>query len=302
MMQIVAVIAIIAFIGFFSKFVDSTLGLGYGTILAPVLIIVGYPIYRVVPAVLMSEFMGAGLTALLHRLMGNIDSEIQSEDFKVSTLLSVLGIIAGATGVLIAVNLNELFVATYVSITVIVTGTMVVQGFRWRFSWHRLTAFGFIASLNKSISGGGYGPLVAGGQILSGRDSTKAIGTTAVAEAAVTGAAWLMYYYLGITDLVLDPFLELEIPLVIGALISAPVSALLINRIDAKTLTPLVGSAAVALGVYVLLQIIVGDIFAATVTVAIFLTLMLVISVIQYRRRAWKDVRNFQVPGGSGGA
>ncbi len=301
-MQIVVIVAIIALVGFFSKFVDSTLGLGYGTILAPVLIIVGYPIYRAVPAILISEFMGAGLTALLHRLMGNIDSEVQSEDFKVSTLLSVLGIIAGATGALIAITLHELFVATYVSITVIVTGTMVVQGFRWRFSWQRLTAFGIIASFNKSISGGGYGPIVAGGQILSGRDSTKAIGTTAVAEAAVTGAAWLVYFYLGITELSLEPFLELEIPLVIGALISAPVSAVSINRVDARTLSPLVGSAAVALGVYVLLQIIIGDFFAGTFTVAIFLTLMLIISVIQYRRRAWRDVRNFQVPGGGGGA
>jgi len=35
----------------------------------------------------------------------------------------------------------------------------------YRFSWKKITVLGLIASFNKGISGGGYGPVVTGGQL-----------------------------------------------------------------------------------------------------------------------------------------
>ena len=47
----------IAFIAFLAEYVDSTLGMGYGTTLTPVLLLMGYEPMQVVPAVLLSNYL-----------------------------------------------------------------------------------------------------------------------------------------------------------------------------------------------------------------------------------------------------
>ncbi len=54
-------------------------------------------------------------------------------------------------------------------------------------------AVSFVASFNKGISGGGYGPLVMGGQMLSGVDAKSAVGITAFAEAITCLVGFLVY-------------------------------------------------------------------------------------------------------------
>ena len=49
----------------------------------------------------------------------------------------------------------------------------------------RLPRLGLWASLNKGLSGGGYGPLVCGGQLLAGMNEKEAIGITSLAEGLV---------------------------------------------------------------------------------------------------------------------
>ncbi len=61
------------------------------------------------------------------------------------------------------------------------------------FSWKRLIAIGLISSFNKGISGGGYGPLVTGGQVLSGREARSAVGSTSFAEGLVCLVGLLTY-------------------------------------------------------------------------------------------------------------
>lgn len=268
----IIVFILILLLGLISKLVDSTMGLGYGTMSVPLLLIVGYPIERVVPAVLISEFLSAALTALFHAIQGNMRIEQESRDVRVSAVFSTLGIIGAFVGVLIGVTMSELFVTVYVSITIIIVGTLVAQGFRWYFSWPKVTIFGFLAALNKGLSGGGYGPLVAGGQILSGRDGSRAIATTAVAEAIVTAGSWLLYWWFGTAILSLESFMELEIPLLIGSIISAPLSAYLIKVLPHEETTRLVGIAAVILGIYTLGKTIFGD------TISIIITLLVAIA------------------------
>ncbi|MBD3404975.1 MAG: TSUP family transporter [Candidatus Lokiarchaeota archaeon] len=262
--------------GFISKYFDSTLGLGYGTILAPVLIIGGYSVYRVVPAILFSEFVSSAITALLHRLAGTISSDPESKDFKVSAILSTMGMIGAAVGVGIAVSFSELFITIYVAITVIITGSLVAQKFRWSFNYRKVTIIGFIASLNKSLSGGGYGAVVAGGQILSGRESRKAVASTATAEAVTTGTSYALYVLLERTELNLDLFLQLEIPLLIGAILSAPFAAYFVSAVKPDRLIPTVGTAAVLLGIYTIFDTLVQNPVAGVIAVVIFLVLIVV--------------------------
>jgi len=296
-MDFIILFTIILLLGLFGKMMDSMLGLGYGTLIVPILIIAGHSIQRVVPAVLISEFLASGLTAIFHRLVGNISGDVDSPDFKVSTLLSVMGVVGAIIGVTIVTNLSELFVVVYVGLTVIITGMLVVQRFRWYFSWKKITVFGLIASFNKALSGGGYGTIIAGGQILSGRDTTKALGTTSVAEAVTTGTSWLLYFLFGYTLLtwqdvismnpftIISIFQELEIPLIIGALLSAPISVYFIKTTDSTRLTPFIGVAAVAFGIFAIVKSIGGFDTAIVITGVIMVLFVVIITILEYRNK-----------------
>ena len=55
------------------EYVDSSLGMGYGTTLTPVLLLAGFEPLQIVPAVLLSEFVTGLAAGLLHHHEGNID-------------------------------------------------------------------------------------------------------------------------------------------------------------------------------------------------------------------------------------
>ena len=146
---------------------------------------------------------------------------------------------------------------------------------------------GFVASLNKGLSGGGYGPIIAGGQILTGRDEKRAIASTSTAEAVTTATSWGLYVLLGQVIPSSDSFLALEIPLTVGAILSAPIAAVLIYRIEPRNLIPFVGSGAVIIGIYVVMNSLVGDPIAILITVIIFVLLFYVVSTSEYHRRKY---------------
>jgi uncharacterized protein len=278
-------ILFLVLVGFIAKLVDSTLGLGYGTVLVPSLLLLGFPIDRVIPGVLLSEFISSALTAISHRGMGTISSHPRSEDFKVSFVLSTLGVIGAAAGVLVALSTPSTFITFYVLVTVIFTGTLVIAGFKWKFSWGRITVLGFIASLNKALSGGGYGPIVAGGQMISGRDSKEALGTTSTAEAFTTGASWFLYILVGTASLAWSVLSVFEIPLLVGAAASAPVAAYAVNKVDSQNVTPFVGATAVSLSFIAMTNLIFGGIIAIGVALVALISLVFGAGWLQYERR-----------------
>ena len=63
----------IGVIAFLAEYVDSALGMGYGTTLTPVLLMMGYEPMQVVPAVLLSELFTGLFAGLAHHNEGNAD-------------------------------------------------------------------------------------------------------------------------------------------------------------------------------------------------------------------------------------
>ena len=51
---------------FICEFIDSSLGMGYGTILSPVLIIMGFDPLVAIPALLLSQAVGGFTAAIFH--------------------------------------------------------------------------------------------------------------------------------------------------------------------------------------------------------------------------------------------
>ena len=120
----------------------------------------------------------------------------------------------------------------------------------FRFSWRRITLLGMIASFNKGMSGGGYGPVVTGGQLLSGVEGRNAIGITSLAEGLTCLVGVVMYLLLG-----KGLGLELAPYLMIGAVASVPLSAMTVRRLRTKGLRLLIGIATLILGTVTLIKL-----------------------------------------------
>ncbi len=229
-----------------AEYVDSTLGMGYGTSLTPILLLLGYSPLQVVPAVLLSELATGLLAAGLHHGVGNVNFRRGSHDLKVALTLGGLSVIGAVIAAVLAVSLPTKVVKLYIAAIVLVMGVLILlRGRRsLSFSWGRLVGIGAVASFNKGISGGGYGPLVTAGQIVSGVSPKNAVGITSLAEGltCVVGV---------VTYLALRPGTSWELapPLLLGAILSVPLAALTVKWLPERAFTLAIGASVLILGV-----------------------------------------------------
>ncbi len=63
---------------FLAEYVDSTLGMGYGTLLTPLLLLTGFSPLDVVPCVLLSEFLTGLLAGFTHHKARNVNLSLKS--------------------------------------------------------------------------------------------------------------------------------------------------------------------------------------------------------------------------------
>jgi uncharacterized membrane protein YfcA len=113
-----------------------------------------------------------------------------------------------------------------------------------KFSFWKITGLGLFASFNKGLTGGGYGPIVCAGQILSGVQGKNAIGITALAEGITCLAAVACYLLFGgqSVDWKLAPWV------LIGAVLSVPLSAKSVKFIPERKLKAAIAILTIALG------------------------------------------------------
>ena len=232
---------------------DASLGMGYGTLLTPMLLIIGFCPLEVVPAVLVSQLAGDFLAAFFHHRFENVNLSIGSKYFKVSVALAILGLAASVIAVLIAVNLPTLYLNLYIGISAASLGLIILAAKNkgYSFSWVRLLCLGSLASFNKSISGGGYGPVVIAGQILTGVEVKGAIGITALAEGVTCLVAVFMYFLVG-----KNADWLLSILLLIGVTFSSPVAAFIVKKIESKTMKSIIGISTFTVGLLTILKIL----------------------------------------------
>ena len=232
------------------EFIDSYLGMMYGTILSPVLLIAGFSPLIVVPSVLLSQAAGGFIASFRHHKFKNASFKLKSRDFKIASVIIGLGIIAVIFGAFVGVNIPKLWLKTYIGILCIVMGGIVLRNKAFKFSWNKIAGIGIISSFNKALSGGGFGPIVASGQIISGRDGKKAIGTTDFAEAPICLLAFMSWML--IKEL---PELNLLLPLTIGAIIGGFFGPLALSKFKSKTRLKLtIGALVIILGCWTLLK------------------------------------------------
>jgi uncharacterized membrane protein YfcA len=199
--------------GLLGELLDSSLGMLYGTILSPVLIIAGYDPLVVVPSILLTQAVGGFVAAGMHHRLRNANFRVDNKalkrgdgsgvirslkratprDVKVVLVVSVLGVLASVFAATVATNVPKAALTTYIGALVLVMGVILIARSKFTFSWRKILAIGAISAFNKGLSGGGFGPLLTAGQMISGRESRSAVGATTLSEAPICIAGFLAY-------------------------------------------------------------------------------------------------------------
>lgn len=241
-------------LAFGCEFIDSSLGMGYGTSLTPLLLLLGYDPIQIVPTILLSEFVTGLLAAFGHHRSENVNFRRNSKDTKVAVLLSAFAVVGAIVSVCIAVSLPKDVLSLVIAIIIISMGVYLLFSLtqKPRFSWTKIAALGFIASVNKGLSGGGYGPLVTGGQILAGNGVKNSVGITSFSESVTCLVGVLAYFILSQeADWSLAPWMLL------GAVLSVPFSVRAVKHISDTSAKKLIAIAIIILGGLTLYKVVV---------------------------------------------
>jgi len=243
----------LALIALVCEYVDSTLGMGYGTTLTPLLLILPFGLdpLTIVPAVLISELFTGIAGGISHNEAGNLNLKPGTMDFKIAMTLAVCSMVGAVLAVIIAVNIDKTTLKLVIGGIVLAVGIVLVatKGAKFRFSWKKILALGLIASFNKALSGGGYGPVVMGGQLVSGVKGKSAIGITSLAEGLTCLVGVILFVIAGkITDL------SLALPLTLGAVCSIPFSAYTVRQMHQKWLVTAIAVLTIVLGTWTILK------------------------------------------------
>lgn len=253
-MDIFQISLLIVLFAFICEYIDSSLGMGYGTALTPLLLIMGYRPLQVVPAVLLSELLTGLTAAFLHHRFKNSNFKLKSADTKIALIMASCSVVGTLAAIVIALSLPILYVKLYISLLVLMMGVIILVTLnrKFLFSWKKIVSLGLLASFNKGISGGGYGPVVTSGQILSGVNLKNAIGITSLAE-GLTCLVGVITYFL-FTNHTIE--WDLAPSLVLGAILSVPLATYTVKKFKGKHLRTVVGWATLALGLVSLGKII----------------------------------------------
>ncbi len=227
--------------------------MGYGTTLTPLLLLAGFEPLQVVPCILLSEFAAGLSAAFMHHRDGNVDFWRDRKARSAAVSLSLLSVIGAIAAVFFAISIPVVWLKATIAIVICFSGVAVLATRRRKrpCRLRNLVVVGMVAAFNKGMSGGGYGPLVTSGQMVSGLSPRKAVAITSLCE-SLTCAVGLIAY------LVLRGSIEwaLALPLTMGAMLSIPMATMTVKKVPEKALQGTVGIATCLLGVLSLVRLI----------------------------------------------
>lgn len=205
-------------LAFTFELMDSAAGMGFGTALAPVLFLLGYTPLQVTPVLLISEAITGVISGGVHHELKNASFSFRPLNDATRMMLLMGGVGAAASVVSIvltyfALTLPDAYIETYVAVLVLVMGVIGLVRARLvttiDYRPHRILGFAVLAGVNKGIGGGGYGPVVTLGQILSGVYEKSATAIASLAESIVSVVGVLTFFVISTqgveVDLVLLP-------------------------------------------------------------------------------------------------
>ncbi len=247
--EIIITVIIAAFL---LEFFDSAVGMGFGT-LTPVLLLLGYPPLQVVPAVLFASAALSFSAGIMHHNMKNVNF-YKKENKKILCIFLGFGILAILVGAFIAVNIPEYLLDIYIGLLTLAIGIIILRKFKIqrKISFKRITVFASIAALNKGITGGGFGPVLSGGQIISGVKSKRAVGMTQLTEGLLSIIGVLGHMFFQQNN---SLNWSLIASLLIGGFLSMPLAVYAVKISEPKKIRVTMGIISIIIGVSVILKI-----------------------------------------------
>lgn len=258
---------------FICELIDSSLGMGYGTILSPLLLIMGFNPIIAIPSILLSQAFGGLFASLFHHHFHNVSFKSSSKDLKITMVIAGFGILATILAAIVAINIPKIILTSYIGILVIIMGVIIFINKKFNFTWKKIIGLSILSAFNKGLSGGGFGPIVTSGQILSGQKHKSAIGVTTLAEAPICIIAFFAYIIAGTCKVIEKPLLsipfkdfskflfsnemirwELILALLLGSILAAPFGALITKKINDKIIHIILGILIFTLGIWTLIK------------------------------------------------
>lgn len=233
-MQIDQVLLLFAAVGFAAQLIDGTLGGGFGVISSSVLIATGVPPAAASAGVHAVKVVTAPISGISHALAGNVEWRL----FWRLAIPGVAGAVAGASLLLwLPAGIAKPVIQTYLAIV----GFILVLRRPLHHTRHRDPKYaeplGLVAGFLDAGGGGGWGPICTPNLILQGVMPRKAVGTVNLAEFFVALASSITF----IMALGWGALGHAVLGLLIGAVIAAPLGALLARRLHPGALVRLVG-------------------------------------------------------------
>lgn len=254
--ELAALTLIIVFLTALScEYIDSALGMGYGTTLTPLLLLAGFEPLQIVPAILFSECLTGLAAGLLHHRDGNVDFLRDRRAIHTVVLLSILSAAGAIAAVTVALKIPKVWLSGIIAVIILSVGVVILATVRRQLRYRRghIIAVGAIAAFNKGLSGGGYGPLVTGGQVVSGLPAKHAVAITSLAESLTCFVA-LVAYFVGLKG---GPiYWPLAVPLTLGALLSVPLATVTVRFLPESVMRGSVGILTCILGIVTMIKVV----------------------------------------------
>ena len=228
-------------------FMDAAAGMGFGTAVTPLLLVMGYGSLEIIPSIMIQQAFAGLSCSYIHRELGNVEWSLKplSESVKLALILFLSGCgatVLSITSVYLLFPVGEIWIKLYVGFLLAFMGIFSLFSLN-RIKEYRpgkLFAFGALAGFNKGIGGGGYGPVVTLGGVISGVPPKSMTAITALAEGMVCIVSIINWLILGSRGIQTDYLLLPSMILGSGvSIIAAPYAVRVLPGRTLKRIIPL---------------------------------------------------------------
>ncbi|MDC7232204.1 MAG: sulfite exporter TauE/SafE family protein [Spirochaetales bacterium] len=244
------------------EFLDSSAGMGYGTALTPMLLLLGFHPMQIVPAIMIQQCIAGFSAAYMHKEFSNVEWKLKpmSETLRVALFLTITGSAAtllSTTAFYSVFKVSEEFIKIYVSILLILMGAVSMIHNRGSRPYRpgRILFFGTLAGFNKGVGGGGYGPVVTVGGILSGIPVKTMTAITSLAEGIVCLSSLILWFILMTTGRVELDFILLP-SMIIGSFAAVIAAPYMVKILPSRLWSRVVPLYCITLALYLLIKVI----------------------------------------------
>ena len=200
---------------------------------------------------LFSSFIGGVFSSIFNHRIHNVDFSRDSRATRVALFTAAMGVIGSIAGVTISFNLPQRTIGLYIGVLVIASGALVIysKGLVSGFSWTKMSIISLIGSLNKGLTGSGFGPDITTGAMLSGIDEKSSVSIQSLSESAVSIVGLLTYLVLR-KPISYAPLIVMSV----AVIAASPVAAKIMHRLNGDRMRKMVGVLALIIGSFTLLK------------------------------------------------